>query len=180
MVPKNTIFYIGFPARFHIFVSEFNFDAFKFRQLRHTIDIGFSNFESSHWNSFRDKRINLWTLKFIYGQHYFNKYHSIFLYPHSISFQGILISDRSYEFVLELYGFKFRALDFIVRAFKLKKYFSFEFEWFSWIFFCTNNDFKRGENDFVGLFLISRDFSVTLDNSWMNMNFQTLNRMFLI
>ena len=28
---------IGFPTRFHIFVSEFNFEAFKFRQLRQTI-----------------------------------------------------------------------------------------------------------------------------------------------
>ena len=28
---------IGFPAGFHIFVSEINFDAFKFRQLRQTI-----------------------------------------------------------------------------------------------------------------------------------------------
>ena len=39
---------IGFPTRFHIFVSEFNFEAFKFRQLRQTIDIGLSNFELGH------------------------------------------------------------------------------------------------------------------------------------
>ena len=56
--------------------------------------------------------------------------------------------------------------------------FSFEFEWFIWIFFCTKNDFKRGENDFVSLFIKLFDFSLTLDNSWMNTNFQTLNRMF--